>query len=108
MEGLFFNSGSSVIQPKSYAVLDNVAKIMIANSSYKLMISGYTDNTGSASGNLRLSKARAAAAKAYLIKDGVDASRMTSEGYGISNPRADNNTAAGRKLNRRVEFKVNY
>ena len=108
MEGLFFNSGSSVIQPKSYAVLDNVAKIMIANPSYKLMISGYTDNTGSASGNLRLSKARAAAAKAYLIKDGVDASRMTSEGYGISNPRADNNTAAGRKLNRRVEFKVNY
>lgn len=106
MEGLFFKSGSAVIETKSYAVLDNVAKIMLAHPEYKLQISGYTDNTGSASGNLRLSQKRAAAAKAYLIKDGVDGSRMTSQGYGIANPRADNNTAEGRALNRRVEFKV--
>lgn len=106
MEGLFFKSGSSVIETKSYEVLDNVAKIMLAHPEYKLQISGYTDNTGKASGNLRLSKARAAAAKAYLIKDGVDGSRMTSEGYGIANPRATNETPEGRALNRRVEFKV--
>ncbi|MEN8928877.1 MAG: OmpA family protein [Flavobacteriales bacterium] len=106
MEGLFFKTGSAVIERKSYAVLDNVAKVMLAHPEYKLQISGYTDNTGKASSNLRLSKARAAAAKAYLIKDGVAGSRMTSEGYGIENPRATNSTAAGRALNRRVEFKV--
>lgn len=108
MEGLFFNSGSSVIVPKSYSVLDNVAKIMVANPEYKLTISGYTDNTGDEAKNLALSQERAAAAKDYLIKKGVDASRLTSAGYGIANPRADNATAAGRKLNRRVEFDVAF
>jgi len=108
MEGLFFGSGSSVIRSKSYTVLNNVASIMNANPTYKLSISGYTDNTGNEAKNLSLSKARAAAAKAYLVKKGVSASRLTSEGYGISNPRADNSTAAGRKLNRRVEFKVGF
>ncbi len=81
---------------------------MLAHPEYKLEISGYTDNTGKASSNLKLSKARAAAAKAYLIKDGVDGSRMTSESYGIENTRATNKTAEGRAINSRVEFKVNF
>lgn len=106
MEGLFFKSGSSVIEKKSYLVLDNIAEIMKKNSSYNLSISGYTDNTGSESGNLRISKARAAAAKKYLVNKGVNASRLISEGYGIANPRATNDTPEGRALNRRVEFKV--
>lgn len=106
MEGLFFKSGSSVIEKKSYGVLDNIADIMKKNPAYNLAINGYTDNTGSASGNLKISKARAAAAKKYLINKGVDASRLSSEGFGIANPRATNDTAEGRALNRRVEFKV--
>lgn len=106
MEGLFFKSGSAVIQSKSYKVLDNVAQIMNENPSYKLDIAGHTDNTGNEAKNLQLSKDRAAAAKAYLMKKGVDASRLNSEGYGITKPRADNKTAAGRKLNRRVEFNI--
>ena len=108
MEGLFFKSGSAVIQRKSYPVLDNVAKIMNENPSYKLKINGHTDNTGKEDKNLQLSKDRAAAAKAYLMSKGVDASRLTSEGFGITKPRADNSTAAGRKLNRRVEFTVAF
>lgn len=108
MEGLFFGSGSAVIQSKSYAVLNNVAKIMKDNPSYKLDINGYTDNTGNEAKNLQLSKDRAAAAKAYLVKKGVEASRLTSEGFGIAKPRADNATTAGRKLNRRVEFLIHY
>ena len=79
---------------------------MKKNSSYNLSINGYTDNTGSESGNLRISKARAAAAKKYLVNKGVNASRLTSEGYGIANPIATNDTPEGRALNRRVEFKV--
>lgn len=108
MEGLFFNSGSAVIQRKSYAVLDNVAKIMNENPSYKLEIKGHTDNTGNEAKNLQLSKDRAAAAKEYLIKKGVESSRLSSEGFGVTQPRADNKTAAGRKLNRRVEFTIQF
>ena len=108
MEGLFFNSGSAVIQRKSYAVLDNVAKIMNENPSYKLEIKGHTDNTGKEAKNLQLSKDRAAAAKEYLIKKGVESSRLSSEGFGVTQPRADNKTAAGRKLNRRVEFTIQF
>ncbi|MGB1040684.1 MAG: OmpA family protein, partial [Flavobacteriales bacterium] len=108
MEGLFFKTGSSVIQRQSYSVLDNVAQIMIANPDYKLSIEGHTDNTGNEAKNLKLSQSRAAAAKDYLIRKGVSASRLTSQGYGITNPRADNSTSAGRKLNRRVEFKVSF
>ncbi len=108
MEGLFFKSGSSVIQRRSYVVLDNVAKIMNENPSYKLKIEGHTDNTGNEAKNLQLSKDRAAAAKAYLVKKGVSASRLTSEGYGITKPRADNTSAKGRALNRRVEFTIEF
>ena len=108
MEGLFFKSGSSVIQRRSYVVLDNVAKIMNENPSYKLKIEGHTDNTGNEAKNLQLSKDRAAAAKAYLVKKGIDVSRLTSEGYGITQPRADNASAKGRALNRRVEFTIEF
>ena len=97
MEGLFFNSGSAVIQRKSYAVLDNVAKIMNENPSYKLEIKGHTDNTGKEAKNLQLSKDRAAAAKEYLIKKGVESSRLSSEGFGVTQPRADKKNCCRKK-----------
>lgn len=105
MEGLFFNSGSAVIKTESYSVLNNVVSILQSHPTYRLHIDGHTDNTGNASKNMSLSAARAAAAKAYLVGKGIDGSRLETEGFGITRPRADNSTAAGRKLNRRVEFK---
>ena len=108
MKGLFFETGSAVIKGESYAVLDNVANVMKSNNAYKLFVSGHTDNTGDQALNLKLSKERATAAKNYLVKKGVDASRITSTGFGDSQPVADNGTAEGRKQNRRVEFNIQF
>lgn len=104
LEGLKFNSGSAVIKTESYKILDEVASVMNSNPTYKLRIEGHTDNTGNPESNLQLSKQRAKAALDYLINKGVSEKRMSSEGYGISKPIADNNTIQGRALNRRVEF----
>ena len=89
----------------------NQALVMLATMlkekpDYHLNISGYTDNVGNAASNLLLSQDRAENVKDYLIKQGVDASRITAEGYGLEDPVADNNTAEGRAKNRRVEFLV--
>jgi OOP family OmpA-OmpF porin len=73
---------------------------------FSLKLSGYTDNVGSVSANLTLSKNRAEAVKTYLATQGVDPAKITAEGYGKANPIATNKTAKGRQLNRRVEFSL--
>ena len=70
------------------------------------VVEGHTDSTGSAKTNERLSAARANAVKDYLVKNGVDASRLDAKGYGPSQPIDTNDTRAGRANNRRVEIKV--
>ena len=103
-----FETGKAVIKPVSYAILNEVAKILKEYDYYNVSIDGHTDNVGKADLNLKLSQDRAKAALDYLVKQGVDASRMTSSGYGLSKPIADNKTAAGRAQNRRVEFNLNF
>ncbi|MEL7161296.1 MAG: OmpA family protein, partial [Bacteroidota bacterium] len=71
---------------------------------YSLRISGHTDNVGSDVNNLKLSDARAEACKTFIIATGIPARRVSSAGYGATRPKASNDTAAGRTLNRRVEF----
>ncbi|MGG9972457.1 DUF5723 family protein [Ferruginibacter sp. SUN002] len=106
-KGLQFATGKSVILKKSFVQLDNVVKVLKADPELTLEINGYTDNVGSADKNLQLSKDRANAAKAYLVKKGIDESRITADGFGAENPVAPNKTAAGRLKNRRVEFILN-
>ncbi len=101
-----FNSGSATLKTESYESLDAVAKLLADNLEVKLALLGYTDNTGNADNNLNLSKARAAAVKTYLVEQGIRGARITAEGYGIANPIADNNTAEGRAINRRVEMRI--
>ena len=69
-------------------------------------IEGHTDSTGSDKINTKLSAARAAAVKDYLEKNGINASRLESKGFGSANPIDSNDTRAGRANNRRVEIKV--
>lgn len=107
-KGLFFNTGSSVIKEESFIVLDRIVTLLNANKKLKLDISGHTDNTGGEEINLKLSDERAAAAKAYIESKGVDASRITSKGFGDAKPIADNANEEGRAKNRRVEFKIKY
>ena len=71
-----------------------------------LIIEGHTDATGPDAYNMKLSKARANAARSYLIEQGIESSRLEATGYGETKPIATNKTKEGRAENRRVEFKV--
>jgi len=104
LKGVTFQSGKSVLTPQSYATLDQVAGVLLANPDIRIEIAGYTDNTGSRMINVRLSAARALAVRAYLARKGVAPSRMTARGYGPAEPVAPNSTATGRAQNRRVEL----
>jgi K(+)-stimulated pyrophosphate-energized sodium pump len=72
----------------------------------KLKIGGYTDNTGDAAANMRLSQARADSVRAELIQLGVGADRLEAQGYGDQHPVADNSTEEGRQKNRRISMRV--
>jgi len=105
-ENLQFETGKSIIKSSSFESLNNLAELMNKKPAFKLLIEGHTDNVGSDASNMALSKRRAKAAKDYLVKKGVDASRITSNGYGESKPVATNDTPEGRQKNRRVEFTI--
>ena len=91
------------------AIVENDIKIaeeLIKDATKKFVIEGNADNVGPKSANDRISKRRAEAVAKRINKKGVEMSRMTIKAYGSSNPIADNKTKEGRKLNRRVEVKV--
>jgi len=104
LRGVVFETGKSILKPESFTVLDIVAQSLLANPEIRIEVAGYTDITGSAALNLRLSRARADAVRAYLARKGIGPSRMLARGYGPSNPIAPNTTPEGRALNRRVEL----
>ncbi|NCT95129.1 MAG: OmpA family protein [Chitinophagaceae bacterium] len=108
-KNIFFVTGSAKLQPKSFKALNEVAAILKEDANLKLDIEGHTDNTGTDKINVPLSQNRAKSVFDYLVnKGGIDAGRLSSEGYGSSKPVADNKTAKGRGLNRRVEMKLKY
>lgn len=108
LAGVQFETGKDVIKKSSYAILDNVVKVMMENPEYKLSIEGHTDNQGDDAKNLDLSQRRANAVMKYLTDKGVDAKRLRATGYGETKPVETNDTPAGRAKNRRVEFKIEF
>ncbi|MEI9911692.1 MAG: OmpA family protein [Bacteroidota bacterium] len=105
---IYFATGKYVLLAKSFKGLADVAQILKDNPQLKLAIDGHTDYVGTDESNQALSENRANAVKNYLVKQGVDESRLIVTGHGESEPIADNKTAAGRQKNRRVELKLNY
>ena len=103
---LQFEVGKEVIKPTSFASLNILSQTLKDAPEWTLKLSGHTDNTGSAAFNLNLSKKRAEAVKNYLVAQGIDPKRITTEGLGSTKPIASNDTAQGREANRRVEFLV--
>jgi OOP family OmpA-OmpF porin len=104
---IFFGSGNAQLQPESFAALNELAGLLQQDTSIRLLIAGHTDNTGIPAKNQLLSEARAAAVLQYLRdQGGINPGRLTAIGYGAARPIADNNTAEGKRRNRRVEFKV--
>ncbi|MES2777078.1 MAG: OmpA family protein [Bacteroidota bacterium] len=106
LDRLYFETGKSTLTPASQTQLKNIAAILKAYPNVDLKLGGYTDNTGSAEGNLKLSDSRAKSAMASLVAAGTTASRLAAEGYGQEHPIADNATAEGRALNRRIDVRV--
>jgi outer membrane protein OmpA-like peptidoglycan-associated protein len=109
LTGVQFESGKDIIKKSSYGILNQVVKVMQDNGEYKLNIAGHTDSQGDDAKNLDLSQRRADAVKKYLTDNKIDGVRiLSSKGYGETVPVADNAKPAGRALNRRVEFKVEF
>ena len=105
-EAILFNTDKATFKSGVTEELDGMIAIMNKFPLSEFAIKGHTDTTGSVSGNLKLSDKRANAVKTYLVKNGIDASRLTSKGFGQDNPIDSNDTRAGRAKNRRVEVKV--
>jgi len=105
-KSIYFKTNSDQITTDSYSILNEIANIMLQYPNTQFMIDGHSDNTGTPSYNLYLSKKRAASVQKYLSNKAVREERLYAEGYGIENPTHTNNTSEGREKNRRVE--INY
>jgi OOP family OmpA-OmpF porin len=103
-----FEYNSAQLTGPAQQTLDQVAVALAAQAELTVEIQGYTDSTGPAEYNLRLSQRRADSVKEYLISKSVNGSMLTARGYGKQNPVASNGTAEGRAQNRRVAFEVTH
>lgn len=104
LEGANFSTGSAKLLKAADAKLNEVVDAAKQNPATQFEVVGYTDNQGKKAANLHLSTKRAEAVKAYLVKHGVAAKRISIAGKGEADPVGDNSTAAGRAANRRVEI----
>jgi OmpA-OmpF porin, OOP family len=103
---LLFATDSANLQPQSTEQLNNIAAVLKACPTVHLTIGGYTDNTGDAAHNLKLSQDRADSVVSKLEAMGIAGDRLVAKGYGDEHPVGDNSTAEGRALNRRISMLV--
>jgi len=102
---IYFDFDKSNIKPEFIPVLDEGVAMSMSKPTMGVVLEGHTDSVGTDSYNQALSNRRAESVRAYFAKKGIDPNRIKAIGYGEAQPRADNSTADGRKLNRRVEIK---
>jgi outer membrane protein OmpA-like peptidoglycan-associated protein len=106
-DSLKFDTGKTTLKPEGEAMLLKIAEVVNKYPENRIGIEGHTDDVGKESSNLLLSRGRANTVKSYLLSKGLPArSVVGSTGFGESRPVADNKSAAGKALNRRVELKI--
>jgi OOP family OmpA-OmpF porin len=103
---IYFATNDSELNESNHQILDEVFNTLQNYSSYKVVVEGHTDSSGPASFNQELSEKRANSVMRYLIDKGFAPSRISSKGYGETRPAVSNETADGRRENRRVEFEI--
>jgi outer membrane protein OmpA-like peptidoglycan-associated protein len=104
---ILFEFGSNRIDPRSYPLLDEVAKVLRDNPTVgPVLIEGHTDSIGSRPFNLDLSRRRAKAVEDYLVTKGINRTRLRSDGFGFDRPVAPNDNALNRAKNRRTDFRL--
>jgi OOP family OmpA-OmpF porin len=103
---VLFDLNSSTLRPEAAAELDKIVQGLKSQPTVRVEIGGHTCNIGTEPYNLGLSRRRAEAVQSYLVSHGIDASRLTAEGYGEFSPIVSNDTESGRQQNRRVEFRI--
>jgi outer membrane protein OmpA-like peptidoglycan-associated protein len=103
---LLFDSGQATLKAGGHRALEDLATFMRRQPGREIAIEGFTDSSGSAEANRKLSEARAAAVKQALVSQGIEAHRIDARGFGPAFPVASNGTPVGRQLNRRVEVVI--
>ena len=106
LNGVDFKPRTAILTPRAEGVLNHIARKLANRPTMRVAIIGHTDSLGITEENILLSRSRASAVKAYLIKQGINANRIETEGLGDSQPRATNSTEAGRRANRRIELRA--
>jgi len=106
LRNIFFESNKYELKPESQVELDKIVQLLKDNPTLKIQINGHTDNSGNASDNITLSGNRAKSVTSYLTSKGIDPGRLSSKGWGDTQPVAGNATPEGRAQNRRTELKV--
>jgi OOP family OmpA-OmpF porin len=106
IQGIYFDFNKDTIRKNSAPTLDAAAKIFQDFPDLRVEITGHADGIGSREYNVQLSERRAEAVKRYLVEKGVAPARITTRGAGPDAPIDDNESAAGRAKNRRIEFKI--
>ena len=101
-----FDTNKSTLTATAKTNLDKLISVFKEYADTNIMIYGYTDSTGSAEYNLKLSQERATSVKNYLVSKGLASTRFSTSGMGIADPIATNDTPEGRSQNRRVEFAI--
>jgi len=104
--GILFNTNSADLRPQSMTDIQTLAATLKKYGDTNVIVEGHTDNTGSDAINQPLSERRAQSVANYTIAQGVESSRISTQGFGSSKPVADNSTEAGRQANRRVEIAI--
>lgn len=108
VEGIQFETGNDILLESSFENLDAVVNIMKDHPEYKLKINGHTDNVGDPEFNMNLSQARAESVKRYLESQNIEGNRLTTTGFGETQPIETNETPEGRAKNRRVDFEIYF